>query len=106
MSISKRLLAGAGVVMTATSASAFYFPDWPGAVRRPQPAILTDQIDGDPPSVIRHPTPTQEITTPPDPQDVPEPGTIVLASIGLAIGVRASHRLTHTSATSHETMRR
>ena len=96
MTTSKLLLGAAATLLTATSASAFYFQDWPGAVRRPQPALIVEQTDGDPPSVIRHPTSTEPITTPPDPQDVPEPGTLVLASIGLAVAVRTSHRLTHT----------
>lgn len=95
-----RLGAVAALVLTfAQPVRAFYWFDWPGSgVPRPQTLIPTPPRPGDPPppggSVEPGPVgPTVPIdnppTNPPGPNTVPEPGTALLALLGLgAIGAR------------------
>jgi len=84
-------LTGLAAVLTAGPASAFYFPNWPGARLSVAPAIVTDYAPGDPPSV-QPPTPPEPTTptTPSPPGGVPEPGTLLLAGIGMAALLRRS----------------
>lgn len=82
----RRWLGAAGLVFVASgSAHAFYFPDWPGAVRPPVRAILYEHSAGDPPSV-RDPAALVPVETPKqDPNAVAEPGTLLLAGLGAGL---------------------
>lgn len=100
----KRVAILTGVLMSAGPASAFYFPDWPGAAVRSPPSLVPPEVptEGNPPSLTppswwEFPPPT-ETTTPPNPTEptppgtVPEPGTLVIGGIGL-LAVAAVRRM-------------
>ena len=84
-------LSSLAILLNAGSASAFYFPGWPGALRPPAPSLLYSSAAGNPPS-IRDPLPTEQTTTTSNPPGVPEPSTLMLAAIGIGIASRQIRR--------------
>lgn len=74
-------------------AAAFYFPDWPGSQRPPVPMLIREWSAGDPPSV-REPVGPESgtVSTPDEPNGVPEPATLFLATTGLACFWRIQRR--------------
>jgi hypothetical protein len=85
---SRNVLLAMALFVTPNIAHAFYFPDWPGAVRAPRPSLIMGIDAVEPPTT----TPPETITTT-NPPVVPEPATLALAGIGLAIaGIRACRK--------------
>jgi hypothetical protein len=80
------------ILLNSGSASAFYFPGWPGALRPPAPSLLYSSTGDIPPSV-RDPLPTEQ-TTGTNPPGVPEPSTLVMAAIGMGVMFRRMKCLT------------
>lgn len=74
-----RVLAFALLVFTAGSASAFYFPGWPGASRPPAPVLVAVDPPGETP-IITPPNPPEN--PPETPTSTPEPATLVMGAIG------------------------
>lgn len=80
-----RLFAIAVMLYGAGSASAFYFPGWPGATRAPAPILIPTEFPNVEPTV----TPPEQ---PEEPVNTPEPSTMLLASIGCAFVMRRIQR--------------
>ncbi len=86
------LLTLAAAALTGSSASAFYFPNWPGSLVPPRPAMIMSYTPGDPPSVQPPVPPETPTSNPGTPGGVPEPSTLMLAVIGVGVLVRKARR--------------
>jgi hypothetical protein len=83
--------AAAGLVSVAGPAQAFYWYGWPGSKLPPDQTVITPPNDDKPGNPPDRPPVNPPPNEPPPNNPVPEPGTAVIALIG--IGSIAARRL-------------
>jgi hypothetical protein len=86
----------AALVLVGQPATAFYWYGWPGSGELPRPLIPRPSLPKSEEPLPKPPTPLPP-DTPVTPREVPEPGTLLAAAVGLA-AAGAARRWTRKAA--------
>lgn len=86
------LLAAVVGILGRQTAQGFYFPGWPGGPKPPATLLTPPPVNGPPKSTPDPPHPPGDGGHEEPPVRSPEPGTAVLAALGLGVAVAAKRR--------------